>query len=535
MRKIMIFGIVLLSLVTFFGWGMGEVSAQCLDFCATNCLWEQADGSCGEWEHVCCDEDNSGSANCDAGYYLNNNGCTPIGTEEEECFPAGTKIEMSDGGQKNIEDVKIGDTVVSQDEWGRRASSTVTQLIQPISDNMCRIEFEDGDKLEVTKSHPLMTDTGWKAIDVGAAAKEKESVPVTKLEVGDRMVKVDGTNPVVSEIACWDEQVQTYNLTVDNDHTYFAGGYLAHNKGGIGRGACIAPQNVNCPANTACVPGNNLYCSTYNVNYNSSTTTGFDGPAGNEGCQLGNAQTSSRRCNPWFCGYDVTTYTCCPAGTVSTYSYSYETYTILKYPDASAYNCYPDAFISSVQSSYYGGTHRVCEGEDGGKPCGQRAWYYMLTTCRKRITTYTCRALCPRPTAPGLVSPHNGDQLSSTSVGLQWNASNFGTGCSGTYTVYIGTSNPPTSSIYLGTNTSVNLTNLTRGSTYYWYVQAVNSGQTANSGVRSFTILNDQITGQVFYDPTNTCSGSGWSSGGVSVSLDGGAGTAVSGTGTLVV
>ncbi|GMV33231.1 MAG: hypothetical protein DCC59_13080 [Chloroflexi bacterium] len=65
----------------------------------------------------------------------------------------------------------------------------------------CKIEFEDGDKLEVTKSHPLMTDSGWKAIDTEAATKERECVPVTRLEVGDRMVKVDGTNPVVSEIS----------------------------------------------------------------------------------------------------------------------------------------------------------------------------------------------------------------------------------------------------------------------------------------------------------------------------------------------
>lgn len=174
---------------------------------------------------------------------------------------------MEGGGSKNIEEVVIGDTVVSQDEWGRRASSTVTELIQPVSDNMCKIEFEDGDKLEVTKSHPLMTDEGWKAIDVGAVAKERESVPVTKLEVGDRMVKVDGTNPVVSEIACWDEQVQTYNLTVDNDHTYFAGGYLAHNKGELATD-CVPP--FSCPANSACTPQGGNYCNTNNINYNSA-------------------------------------------------------------------------------------------------------------------------------------------------------------------------------------------------------------------------------------------------------------------------
>lgn len=506
-------------------------------------------GPDGEPDEVCdwctaCGGGGCESGQCPSGMYRAPDGsCHDIGEGgEETCFPAGTKIEMADGTRKNIEEVRIGDTVVSQDEWGRRASSTVTQLIQPISDNMCKIEFEDGDKLEVTKSHPLMTDTGWKAIDVGAAAKEKESVPVTKLEVGDKMVKVDGTNPVVSEIACWDEQVQTYNLTVDNDHTYFAGGYLAHNKGGIATD-CVPPYS--CPANSACTPQGGNYCNTNNINYNSSTKYYVDRIGSYErDCRIGNAQSLIRE----YVGYDtwywyLYQYACCPAGRVSTYKYEWETYYFQREYNASA-GGYPERnacgageiTVKPPGTGYAYGTLVSCRsGQPWVKGEGFTQYCTYLIECRKRKEVHSCTPLCPRPTAPELVSPDDGDQLSSTSVGLQWNASNFGTGCSGTYTVYVGTSNPPTSSIYLGTNTSVNLTNLTRGRTYYWYVRAENESSGANSGVRSFTILNNQITGQVFYDPTNTCSGSGWSSGGVSVSLDGGVGTPVSGTGTLVV
>lgn len=373
------------------------------------------------------------SGQCPSGMYRAPDGsCHDIGDGDgDTCFPAGTQISMADGSKKNIEEVEVGERVMSQSASGVRGSSTVTNLIQPVSDNMCEIKLEGADDLKVTNSHPLATVDGWKAIDTEAAARERESVAVTKLEVGDRMVGVDGSNPRVESIKCWDERVQTYNITVDNDHTYFAGGYLAHNKGGIGRGGCVAPQNVNCSANTACVPGHNFYCSTYNVNYNSSSTSVFDGPAGNETCRLGNAQTSSRRCHAWFCGYDVTTYTCCPSGTVSSYSYSYETYTILKYPDASAYNCYPDVWISTVQSSVYGGTHRVCEGEDGGPPCGQQAWYYMRTTCRKRITTYSCTSVC-NSTAPTNLSVVQGASVIVTT--LSWKS---GTGVNKTHMVHL--------------------------------------------------------------------------------------------------
>ena len=44
-----------------------------------------------------------------------------------------------------------------------------------------------------------------------------------------------------------------------------------------------------------------------------------------------------------------------------------------------------------------------------------------------------------------------------------------------------------------------------------------------------------RIAGTVYYDANNNCGGSGWSSGGVAVSLDGGAGSAVSGTGTFTL
>jgi hypothetical protein len=58
--------------------------------------------------------------------------CYPgVGVGGWTCFAAGTKVSMSDGQQENIEDVVVGDKVVSQDEQGNRSISTVTKLDQP--------------------------------------------------------------------------------------------------------------------------------------------------------------------------------------------------------------------------------------------------------------------------------------------------------------------------------------------------------------------------------------------------------------------
>lgn len=159
------------------------------------------------------------------------------------------------------------------------------------------------------------------------------------------------------------------------------------------------------------------------------------------------------------------------------------------------------------------------------------------------INNYNCVPICSAPTWPNprLLSPSDGSQRSSTTVVLDWRDATFDTDCVGQYRLYVGTMDTATSTIVYGTPTTLDSTTSTSnfvgtaGTTYYWYVQAIAGSNTVTSDVWSFTILDDQITGQVFYDPSNTCGGSGWSSGGVNVSVDGAAGVAVSGTGTYSI
>jgi len=150
---------------------------------------------------------------------------------------------MSIGSEKNIEDVKIGDTVISESENGQKSVSTVTGLQQPISDNMCAIRYANGDKLDVTSNHPLYTTQGWKAINPKAAMDEIPNLSVHSLTVGDKQIKADGSHDTVTSIACVNEKVQTYNLKLDSGaHTYFADDFMVHNKtGGTGgRFSCDA-------------------------------------------------------------------------------------------------------------------------------------------------------------------------------------------------------------------------------------------------------------------------------------------------------
>jgi hypothetical protein len=74
------------------------------------------------------------------------------------------------------------------------------------------------------------------------------------------------------------------------------------------------------------------------------------------------------------------------------------------------------------------------------------------------------------------------------------------------------------------------------GRTYEWGVAAYNAdGLDGWSGSRFFTIVENKIIGTVFNDVDNNCGGTGWSAGGVSVSLDGGAGVAVDSLGQFTL
>lgn len=130
------------------------------------------------------------------------------------CFVAGTPILMADGSSKPIEDIKIGDEVVSYD------LRTGEKIIAEVGDTFKHFESEYlviNESIGVTKNHPLLINCEWQpagAANLGDALMDKNSQPVfvTSIDVIVRMCFV-------------------YNLHIDNAaHNYFAGGILAHNK-----------------------------------------------------------------------------------------------------------------------------------------------------------------------------------------------------------------------------------------------------------------------------------------------------------------
>jgi len=185
-----------------------------------HCFWD----GYPEGEGECMDDEDGNPYTCTGG------GCT-VGVCETSCFPAGTKITMADGSYKNIEDVEVGDFVLSYDTKKKvYASAEVLDLEEPMRAHLCYIDFEDGSVLRTTNDHPLYTQDGWKAIDI---PETKELVPHLKLgqlEIGDKVLSDSGEYNAIVSLECKKEVVKTYNLIeVERYNNFFAEGVLVHN------------------------------------------------------------------------------------------------------------------------------------------------------------------------------------------------------------------------------------------------------------------------------------------------------------------
>ena len=135
----------------------------------------------------------------------------------EACFLKGTKIKMADGFFKPIEEVKIGDEVISYDESnGKLVRAEVEKVFYHSPDQMGDYYLIINQDLRLTPNHPLYINGKW--------------LPVQKAQIGDTLLDIEGNKILITSIEKIFQKVPTYNLEAKGYHNYFAEGILAHNK-----------------------------------------------------------------------------------------------------------------------------------------------------------------------------------------------------------------------------------------------------------------------------------------------------------------
>jgi len=137
-------------------------------------------------------------------------------------FVAATLVLMADGSAKPIEDIALGDQVWAGDpETGEAGAWTVTALITGQGEKTLVTVTTDDGAVVATDGHPFWnSSTGeWEDAD--------------DLDVGDTLLRVDGTTTSVTGTSIQVREATVYNLTVRHLHTYYVliGGQptLVHN------------------------------------------------------------------------------------------------------------------------------------------------------------------------------------------------------------------------------------------------------------------------------------------------------------------
>ena len=154
------------------------------------------------------------------------------------CFIAGTKILMADGSLKNIEEVKVGNIVKSFNEKNVNIEDKkVLSIDTPIHDDMIRLNFENGISNTNTQDHPYyVKEKGWCSYKPKLTL-ERYNISAQQLEEGDVVYYYEDDSLKEIKLTKITEQpgeVQTYNLRVEDNHTYFANNVVVHNKDGPG-------------------------------------------------------------------------------------------------------------------------------------------------------------------------------------------------------------------------------------------------------------------------------------------------------------
>ncbi|MBN3554065.1 DNRLRE domain-containing protein [Fictibacillus nanhaiensis] len=123
------------------------------------------------------------------------------------CFTVNTKVK-TDNGEKDIQDVKIGDKVLAKDEdTGKQAYKDVEWLYERNVSEIYEIHVGE-EVLQTTDEHPFwIIGEGW--------------VEAKDLKAGDKLENQQGDTLIISKVVVKKKNTTVYNFKVKDYHTYF--------------------------------------------------------------------------------------------------------------------------------------------------------------------------------------------------------------------------------------------------------------------------------------------------------------------------
>lgn len=139
------------------------------------------------------------------------------------CFTADSQVLMSDDLTKSIEDVKVGDYVLT------RESEDDKKLVEAKVIKTHEVEVEGyfviNSDLRATENHIVRVNDEWRRVD--------------QLKIGDFLIDQNGEEVRIDSLEWRKEKVKVYNLEIEDKHSYFVNNVWVHNGKGGGAGRSV--------------------------------------------------------------------------------------------------------------------------------------------------------------------------------------------------------------------------------------------------------------------------------------------------------
>ncbi|EZH75750.1 hypothetical protein ATO12_02875 [Aquimarina atlantica] len=144
------------------------------------------------------------------------------------CFAKGTLITMADHTQKPIEELLLGEQVLSYDQaTDSYITATIKELANPMHDALITLSLSDSSTITCTRDHPLLSSSGdWLSYTPEQTQIAYRFDDVKQLEIGSIIHTVSGAMKILN-IKEIDTAQQTYTIVkLDNANTFIANGIV---------------------------------------------------------------------------------------------------------------------------------------------------------------------------------------------------------------------------------------------------------------------------------------------------------------------
>lgn len=148
------------------------------------------------------------------------------------CFLPGTSITLFDGSSINIEDIIGGESLLTYNtEKLTFEEGLVTNIFTPIHNDIIKLVIGNN-TIDCTSTHPFwsVNKKEWVSLNPKETMLNMD-INVGYLEIGDILLNEKNEEVILDDIIQIDtEDMVTYDISVEPNHTYYANTILVHNK-----------------------------------------------------------------------------------------------------------------------------------------------------------------------------------------------------------------------------------------------------------------------------------------------------------------